>query len=382
MNAPRALTIPRTIFSVVAQTWGEMDAVRAFNERMRAASAPSDCLLPDQPNNSHTLGTPPHAIDWTKFVVVDNEDEVRGGFLLMTQPGWVNGEIVAVANYQGPSSEGIVDPRYGMVGMRMVHYVQEHWPLTFAVGMGGADRQLPRLLQAAGWHLLPVPFLFHVLRASRALRELRVLQERTAMRLAARAGALTGAGALGVATLQHRAWTSSFRASRMPIERIERWDDWCDVLWKETRESVGFSVVRDRATLEGLYPLDDPTYLAYVVRIRGNVAGWAVAINTQMREHSRFGNLRVATVLDAVALPEAAAPLVSQLRHVLAGTGADLIVTNQSHERWVDVFRHAGYLEGPSNYLLATSPALSNAIGDRPARMHITRGDGDGRIHL
>ena len=59
MNAQRALAAaPRTTFSVVAQTWGEMDAVRAFNERMRAANAPSDFLLPDQPNNSHTLGVP------------------------------------------------------------------------------------------------------------------------------------------------------------------------------------------------------------------------------------------------------------------------------------------------------------------------------------
>ena len=383
MNAQRALAaVPRTTLSVVAQTWGEMDAVRAFNERMRAANAPLDSLLPDQPNNSHTLGVPPQAVEWTKFVAVDNEDEVRGGFLLMTQPGWLNGELVPVANYQEPLSEGIVDPRYAMVGMHMLCYVQKHWPLTFAVAMGGVDRPLPRLLQAAGWHVYPVPFLFHAVHSSRVLRELRVLQERTATRLAARADTLTGAGALGFAALQHRAWTSSFVARGTQIERIERWDDWSDVLWRETRESSSFTVVRDRATLECLYPLDDPKYLAYVLRVRGNVAGWAVAIDTQMREHSHFGNLRVATVLDAVAQPEAAIPLVSQLRRLLAGTGVDLIVTNQSHERWVDAFRQAGFLGGPSNYLLAVSPPLSTAIGDRLARVHVTRGDGDGRIHL
>jgi hypothetical protein len=325
---------------------------------------------------------PPQAVEWTKFVVVDNEDEVRGGFLLMTQPGWLNGELVPVANYQGPLSEGIVDPRYGMVGMHMLRYVQKHWPFTYVVGMGGAERPLPRLLHAAGWHVRPVPFLFHVVHASRVLRELRMLRDRTAMRLAARAGALTGVGAIAMAALQHRAWTSSLGASGAEIERIERWDDWCDVLWKETRESASFSVVRDRATLECLYPLDDPKYLAYVVRVRGRVAGWAVAITTQMHQHNHFGNLRVATVLDAAAVPEAAVPLVSQLRRLLADHGADLIVTNQSHARWIDAFRDAGFLGGPSNYLLAMSPPLSNAIADRRAQIHVTRGDGDGRIHL
>lgn len=379
---PALASVPRTTFSVVAQTWGEMDAVRAFNERMRAARAPSDFLLPDQPNNTHTLGTPPRAIDWTKFVVVDNDDEVRGGFLLMTQPGWLNGELVSVANYQGPLSEGIVDPHFGMVGMHMLRYVQKHWPLTFAVGMGGADRPLPRLLQAAGWQLSPVPFLFYVVRASRVLRELRVLQQRTAMRFAAQAGALTGTGALGLAALQHRAWTSSIGSTDLRLERIERWDEWADALWERTRDSASFSVVRDRATLECLYPLDDPKYFAYVLRRRDEIVGWAVALDTQMHEHNHFGNLRVATVLDALALPETTVPLVSQLRRLIAGNGADLIVTNQSHERWLDAFRRAGFLSGPSNYLFAMAPPLSRAIGDQTARIHITRGDGDGRVHL
>jgi hypothetical protein len=341
-----------------------MDAVLAFNERMRAVRAPSDLLLPDQPNNTHTLGTPPRAIDWTKFVVVDNDDEVRGGFVLMTQPGWLNGELVSIANYQSPSSEGTVDPRFDMVGMHMLGYVQTHWPLTFAVGIGGADHPLPRLLQAAGWQLHPVPFLFHVVRPSRVLRELRALQQRTPVRLAA---------------LQHRAWTSLPGSADLRLERIERWDDWADLLWEQSRDSTRFSAVRDRATLECLYPLDDPKYCGYVLRRRDEIAGWAVVLDTQMRDDSQFGNLRVATVLDTLALPDVTMPLVAELRRLIAGNGADLIVTNQLHERWLDAFRRVGFLSGSSNYLFATSAALSRAIGDQTAHVHITRGDGDGR---
>jgi len=383
MNARSALAaVPRTTFSVVAQTREETDAVLAFNERMRAANAPADFLLPDQPNNSHTLGTPPQAIDRTKFVVVDNDDEVHGGFLLMSQPGWLNGDIVEVANYQAPLSEGSVDSRYDMVDMHMLRYVQKHWPLTFAVGMGGVDRPLPRLLQAAGWRLYAVPFLFHVVRASRVLSELRVLRQRPALRLAARAGAVTGAAAIGVAALQHRAWTSLVGARGVRLERVERWDDWADSVWERTRLLSIFSVVRDRATLESLYPLDDPKYLAYAARKDGGIVGWAVALNTAMREHHHFGNLQVATVLDIVALPGAEVALASHVQRELAAAGADLVVTNQTHERWVDAFRRAGFLTGPTNYLFAMSKLLSQSIGDAVSRVHVTRGDGDGRIHL
>ena len=373
---------PRTGWSVVAQTREETDAILLFNNRMRAANAPADFLLPDQPNNSHTLGTPPQAIEWTKFVVVDHDDEVHGGFLLMKQPGWLNGAVVEVANYQAPLSEGIIDSRYGMVGMHMLRFVQKHWPLTFVVGMGGMDRPLPRLLQAAGWQVRAVPFLFHVVKTSRVLRELRMLQERPPLRLAARAGALTGAGAIGVAALQHRAWTSGHAAREIRFERIERWDGWADRLWQRTRDAMVFSVLRDCGTLESLYPLADPKYLGYVARQGEDIVGWAVALNTQMRDHNHFGNLRVATVLDVVALPNAAAAVASQVRRALAADGADLIVTNQTHECWLDAFRRAGFLNGPSNYLFAMSKVLSQSIGDRFGAIHVTRGDGDGRIHL
>jgi hypothetical protein len=346
MTAQPALALAaRTTFSVVAQTREETDAVLAFNERMRAAKAPTDSLLPHEPNNSHTLSTPPQAIQWTKFVVVDHEDEVRGGFLLMTQPAWLNGGVVDVANYQAPLSEGIVDSCYGMVGMHMLRYVEKHWPYTFVVGMWGMDRPLLRLLLAAGWQLRRVPFLFHDVRASRVLR-----------------GSTTPSG-----------------PRDLRLERIDRWDDWADLLWEQTRDAAVFSVIRDRGTLECLYPLDNPKYLAYVARQGSRIVGWAVAVDTQMRDHEGLRKLRVATVLDAVALPEAAGALVSQLGRVLAAGGADLVVTNQAHECWIDAFRRAGFLGGPSSYLFAMSKRLSESVGDRRMRIHVTRGDGDGR---
>ena len=375
-------TARRNAFSLVAHTREETDAVLAFNERMRAAHAPVDFLLPEWPNNSHTLGVSPQPIEWTKFVVVDGDDEVRGGFLLMTQPGWLNGDLVDVANYQAPLSEGIIDSRYGMVGMHMLRYVEKHWPISFVVGMGGMDRPLPRLLQAAGWRLHAVPFLFHIVRASRVLRELRMLQGRKSVGVAARVGAYTGAGAIAVAALQHRSWISDRQARDVRLDRVERWDDWADGLWARTRNATVFSVVRERAMLECLYPLQDPKYLAFVARRGSDVVGWAVALNTQMRDHNHFGNLRVATVLDAVAVPAAAAALASRVRQELASQGADLIVTNQTHDSWIGAFRRVGFLSGPSNYLFGMSRALSAAIGGQQARVHLTRGDGDGRIHL
>jgi hypothetical protein len=51
----------------------------------------------------------------------------------------------------------------------------------------------------------------------------------------------------------------------------------------------------------------------------------------------------------------------------------------------VRAFRRAGYLTGPSNYPLSTSrqlTALLAPLEENEQRIHVTRGDGDGRIHL
>ena len=368
-------------FRIAAQTAAEMPAVRAFNARMRAANAGADFLLADQPNAVRPPGRPVPAIEWTKYVVLDQDDEARGGFLLMTQPLWIGGEVKPGANYQAPLSEGIRDPRFGMVGLHMLKHLQRQWPLAFAVGMGGMDRPLPRLLLAAGWTVNAVPFFFYVVSPARVVRELRVLRTRPALRLAARAAAATSAAWAGVTALQWRAWNAD-RRSGVELERIDRWGPWADALWERTRGASIFSVVRDRATLDALYPLGDRRYLAFAARRGGEIVGWAVALDTQMRDHSHFGDLRVATILDAQALPDAAAPLAGALRRELSRGGADLIVTNQSHDVWRRAMRDAGFLSGPSNYLFAMSKPLARAVGEAPARVHVTRGDGDGRIHL
>ena len=103
-----------------------------------------------------------------------------------------------------------------------------------------------------------------------------------------------------------------------------------------------------------------------------------------MRAHKHFGDLTVATILDCAAPAEAAAMVSCLVSAEIETSGADLVVTNQSHTMWQRAFRESGFLAGPSNYLLATSKPLSQDIlaAGGVDRIHVTRGDGDGRIHL
>jgi hypothetical protein len=297
----------------------------------------------------------------------------------MEQPALVSGEVLRVANYQAPVSEGIVDSRFGMIGMHMLRYLVRHWPHAFAVGMGSAERPLPRLLAAAGWTVRPVPFLFKIVRPRRVFRELRMLQTRPWLRIGARLAAGTGAASIAAAALHARG--SLAAQPRLLHERVRAWEEWADALWASVRSQYSFAVLRDRSTLASLYPLDDDRYTTYLFRDEGHIVGWAVCLHSRMKNHDYFGDLAVTTVLDAVALPDRASACAVAISRLSADL-SDLVITNQSHAVWLAAFRRAGYASAPSNYLLATSPRLAGAIGAAADRMHVSRGDGDGRIHL
>jgi hypothetical protein len=100
-----------------------------------------------------------------------------------------------------------------------------------------------------------------------------------------------------------------------------------------------------------------------------------------MENSKHFGNLKVGTIIDCNAAPSAAARIAAAARDYLEKAGADLIVTNQSHGLWRRAFRDAGFFSGPSNFIFAASPELAKSLNSLSG-CHITRGDGDGPVHL
>jgi hypothetical protein len=352
-------------------------AVAAFNQRMSEGHAASDFLLPTEADER--VSQPDEPIQWTRYVVLDGE-QVRGGVLAMGQPGWVKGNAARALNFQSPLAEGIVNPKYSIVAMQMVKFMQKQADAVFMVGMGAPDRPLPKLLTASGWSVRLVPFLFRVHHTGHFLRELQMLRSSSLKRIAAQAARFTGMGAAGLAVAQ-RCRTKANGS----IRQENSWGDWADEIWQRCRPNCSFAVQRDRRTLESLYPPLDPKTKIYVIERDAKPVGWSVCFNAALRNHRHFGNLRVASILDCMADADAM-PLTATLTdREVATQGGDLVLVNHSHSAWVQAFRSAGFLAGPSNYLLAMSKKLTELVRAEQQgehRIHVTRGDGDGRMHL
>jgi hypothetical protein len=354
---------------IVAYTQEMVAAVREFNQRLLNGGAPADQQFPETPNPGWMPGM-------ELFLAVEGST-VRGGYILRRQSFSVGGATLTAAHYRLPLSEGIVNRSYAMLGLRMVRDALSREPRLYALGMGGWDKPLPQMLKRLGWSMWDVPFHFKVVHAGRFLRHIRALRTSPLRRVAFDVAAYTGASWVAMKTLA----LFTPLARRLPVCAVDLasgFVPWADEVWERSRADYALVAGRDAATLDQLYLASDARFL----RLRA-AGGWAVLLDTQMTDHKQFGDMRVGTIVDCLAPPECAGAVIRAAAGLLEQRGVDLIVSNQLHNVWRRALTESGFRTGPSNYLLALSPAFTQAgIRAGNLQFHFNRGDGDGPIHL
>ena len=334
---------------IVAYTQEMVAAVREFNQRLLGGGGLADQQFPETPDPGWMPGM-------ELFLVVEGS-MVRGGYILRRQNFSVAGATLAAAHYRLPLSEGIVNRSYAMLGLRMVRDALVREPRLYALGMGGWDQPLPAMLNRLGWSTSAVPFYFKVVHPRRFLRHIQALRTSALRRATLDAAAYSGAGWLGMKAL---GLVTGF-GRRLPVCAVDLapgFAPWADQVWERSRADYALVAGRDAATLEQLYPASDPRFL----RVRAS-GGWAVVLDTPMEGHKQFGDMRVGTIVDCLAPPECAGAVIRAAAGLLEQRGVDLIVSNQLHGAWCTALVESGFRMGPSNYLLALSPALAEASG-------------------
>ena len=360
---------------------GREAAVKAFNQRLRDGGNPTFRL----PENCVSTWLPPDEGEplFEEFLLANDGEFVRGGYVLKHQPYWINGAETSIGYVYSPISEGTVNPQFGKVGLQVMMHAVKRQPLLYCLGMGGFHNPLPQLLKALGWKLCAVPFYFRIVQAPGFLRNIYHLRKHPAGRALAAALAATGLGSLGVSLLN--AARTRRPAEPVTVQSVREFSAWADEVWEQGKVGFTLAGVRSSAALNRLYPAHKEKFHRLKVSAGGKVAGWAVALDTQMRGHKQFGEMRLGSVIDCFAMPGGEFDVVHAAGQFLEARGVDLIVTNQSHQAWGAAFTRAGFLSGPSNYIFASAPKLSARLAPfetQQSGFHCTRGDGEGPTHL
>jgi hypothetical protein len=354
--------------------------VKAFNLRLRAGGE-AYWSLPE----SYIPRFPklPDVNPYQELFVILDQKEVHGGYLLTHSQFSIHGETKWICC--GPQlsiSEGIVNHSYKAIGVLNLRDALKRQPLLYGLGIGGFNEPQARLLAAMKWPLRPVPFFFKVLNPSRFFANIEHLRKRQNLRLLLDLARYCGVGWAAVQIAQWRPWTQN--GSTAP-EIIPEFGRWADELWNKCKNSYSLIALRDTLTLNRLYPPSDPRFLRLKISRKDELLGWAVVLDTQMSRHKQFGSMRVGSMVDCLAEPEHAAAVVQHSTTFLEQRGVDLIVSNQVSSAWGKAFLSAGYLQGPTNFILALSPLLAGRLEPLEGsleKIHMNRGDGDGPIHL
>lgn len=370
-------------FAIDPYTEELIPAVKEFNARLDAGGAPPEFRFPEHSTSERLPKLEGRRIYEEYFLLVE-KNAVRGAYILKHQDFCLQGKIQRIGYLHWPISEGMINKAYAWVALQMLRNALEAQPLIYGLGMGGFNAgPLPRILKALGWSMCSVPFYFKVNHPKTFLKEIRAPRKTTARKLMMDLAAMTGVGRLSIAILQG---ARTKRGSREECaEAIHGFCSLADELWDQCRDRYLMIASRDSKTLNTLYPAGDEKFLSYKVLRGATLLGWAVLLNTQMQDNKYFGNMRVGSIVDCLALPENASAVIRAATRILQERRVDLIVSNQLHVAWSAALRDAGFLPGPSNFLFAASKELGRLLEPfdiTATKVHMTRGDGDGPIHL
>jgi hypothetical protein len=359
------------------------DALAAFNARLDAGGSTFRLPLPPESNIAAQEGQA--GLPQKQYLVIDQEDCVRGGYVLKFQDFWIAGEVATVADFRMPVSEAIVNRGYAQVAAGLLVNAQKRQPMLYGLGMGGFKEPIARLLRAAGWQMFSVPFYFQVIHPFPFFRNIVHLRKSPVNRFLCDFLAYSGLGWLSVGAAKVLRRRRLLKDGTIQAEIVEDFGPWADEIWQAAKPHYGFCSVRDAATLRKMYPRKLPNCVRLKISEGGRPIGWSLMMNTALSNHAYFGNMRLGSIVDCFAEPPNAAQVLYQSREYLVGQGVHLIVSNQSHRAWRSAFRRCGFVAGPSNVLFASSKALTEALERNcvsPDDVHVNRGDGDGPINL
>ena len=356
----------------------DTDAVRQFNVRLAHAGVSFTFqVAQSELMHAESASDAPYQ---TAYVLADGS-AVRGGYILKPERIFAGGEWLSAGNYQLPLSEGIIDRKYAMVGLQLIKDALARQPRLYCLGMGGTARPLPQLLKRLGWAVSEVPFFFRIEHPRAFTREIRWVRQRTRLRLLLDTAYRTGmlGGMVGLARVRRRVFGPRV-PSTVSIDQVQELPSDINEIFSRLRGDYGLLCDRTAAAMRRKLP-QDPKLMRLVLSRSGKLDGWVVLTLSRLKNHTQFGNMTLGCVVDGLAAAEDVDILVAEACRRLEAGGCDLLVSNQSHPAWISALRRQGFLQGPSNFVLALSPPLA-AARTAVACAHFNRADGDGPINL
>lgn len=357
------------------------ESVIRFNQRLAGANVGFQLPV-------HVPGPENNGASRREYFVVVDRDETYGGYCLKHYKFRIHGEETVLTFLQLPLSCGLLDEQHARVGASMLFDALTRGTFLYALGMGSPENKVPQMLRAAGWSHLAVPFFFSVKAPNRFARNIRLPPAKSRTQSILRLAGQMRLASLALwihRHLQKGAAGRNRRGQYDSVELVGRFTDFADELFEKHAHNCSMTADRTAPAANDQYPPAKSKYIRLVVRREGRIIGWAVVLDTRMKDNKFFGNLRTGTIVDCFAAAADAPAVVAAADDFLTDRGVDLVVSNQLHSTWSEALTRAGYQQGPSNFYFYYCPQLAEKLTSRPEwdrTAHLNRGSGHGTGHL
>jgi len=355
-------------------------AVEAFNQRMREGGQPWGFYVNPNPD---WIPKRSGAEVWREYyLALEDHDAVRGGFVLKPQNWQIRGTKRVVTDWQGPVSEGTINPRFATLAVRLIREMLRLRPALYSWGHGGNEQPMVQILRRMNWLIHETPLCLLVIKPVRFLRRNGYLRKSPSGRLLLDLLAWSGIGSVALHGVHWMLRLSSTKRYATTATEFQEFGPWADELWQRFSDRYTALAIRDASSMNALAPLDGwPPVVRLRIERGGEPVGWTLVMDTSMSGDPRFGNLRVGSIVDCFAAPDDAGDVVHAATSWLKRRGVDIIVSNQAHPQWRHGFRRNGYLLLEGRRLFVASPKLREMLepfGELARGLHLTNMDGHG----
>jgi hypothetical protein len=371
-----------SLLQIVSYSPAHHEAVERLNARLAEAGSEWSFPARERPAGASELPA------WDESFVAVDDGEAYGGYILKHRRFFLEGDPVDLGALQMPLSLGQVDSAYGHVSVALLIDAVRRSPYLYSLGLGSEETQYARLLTAAGWQHITVPFFFDVKSANRFAREIRLpagkAKLQRALRVLGRARLARTALDLRRLVVARSRRRRTF-AESVTSQELADFDRSADDVFSAGVGAYALVADRGQQALRRIFPTTETGFIRLAIRRGEEVVGWAVVLDAQMRDNKYFGNMRVGSIADCFAAPRDAESVVAAADAYLTRRGVDIVVSNQLHPVWCDALKAAGYEQGPSNFFFYFSQELADrlaAISRWQDSIHVNRGDGEGPGHL
>jgi len=361
-------------------TSNDKKLISDFNKELESQGFSIRLPIPHSENQNNNL------VFQNSYILTENKNAVRAGYTLKTQLFKVNNELMQIGYYYRPVSAGLYNKKYNICGILLLNDAQKKTPNLFGLGMGGYLEPLPQLFKSLNWNLKKIPFFFKICNPNSFLKNITYLKNTKLKSFLISFALNTGLGWCLIKATSIILSLINFRLEKnffLEVKEITSFDKEINLVWENTKKYYSFIAVRNSEYLKILYSEEKFIKLKFIEN--NEIVGWTVSLFSELNNHNYFGNMKLGSIVDCLALKGYEKNIIKKTSDILKNKGADLIVSNQSHIFWKKAFKINSFISGPSNYVFASSKILSEKIATNEKQknhLHLTRGDGDGPINL